>query len=262
MASLISAQELYQFQKSLHTGKNKRSKINWKKIMRLARKARDEANRLQSKGYTVDKKALRSLVFNPTALLNLDSAENVKKYVQRNTEVVLGNTFLGGDIKSNYLDYSTAKRNIRYWNQSVKMWNERHAKEIEQGLLEPRRYKRWTVATQPTETQDSANRWLHNVNTNFVSAKGYYGGLRDSYIDSVMKAITGQRPVQWENTDFLVFMREMLNKHVPQGSMTYKEGRELTFDYVYEAGDIIKRLQEMADNMGFGEEFRNWVKNH
>lgn len=262
MASLLSAKELFQFQKSLHTGKNKRSKINWKKIMRLARKARDEANRLQSKGYTVDQKALRSLVFNPTALLALDSAENVKQYVQRNTEVVLGKTYKGNDIKTDFYTYNEAQKNIRRFNQSVKMWNERHAKEIDAGLMEERKIKKWTVATQPTETQESAERWLNNVNENFTKAKAYYGALRGTYINNLMLAVERMLPVQWKGTNFLEWFKEQLDKHVPQNYMSYKQGKALTFDYVYSTGDVIVRFKDTAEALGFGKEFEEWVKNH
>ena len=244
MSKIIEAKELRALEKQL-----RKTDPHWRTTMRLARTARDEAEKMAKKGFLVDKNAVQSLVFGGGLA---DSVEAVRKQVQGASKVLLGN---GLTVSADY--YLEAKRNVDRFNLGVRMFNLYHAKAIKAGKI-----KRFSIGTSPQETQDDVDNWIENVRSNYTSHKGYYGTLRDQYVFNLGRALDSVYPVVLDSTGLKEFIKEQLKSKVPE-HFTGSEG-ERAFNYVYEEtlDDFISRLREVAIQFNFVAEYDAFVSNN
>lgn len=249
MSKIIEAKELRALEKQL-----RKTDPHWRTTIRLARTARDEAEKMAKKGFLVDKNALQSLVFGGGLA---DSAEAVRKQVQGASTVVLGN---GLTVSADY--YLEAKRKVERFNLGVRMFNLYHAKAIKAGTIKKRYEKRFSIGTSPQETQEDVDNWIENVRSNYTSHKGYYGTLRDQYVFNLGRALDSVYPVVLDSTGLKEFIKEQLKSKVPE-HFTGSEG-ERAFNYVYEEtlDDFISRLREVAIQFNFVAEYDAFVSNN
>ena len=249
MSKIIEAKELRALEKQL-----RKTDPHWRITMRLARTARDEAEKMAKKGFLVDKNAVQSLVFGGGLA---DSVEAVRKQVQGASTVVLGN---GLTVSADY--YLEAKRKVERFNLGVRMFNLYHAKAIKAGTIKKRYEKRFSIGTSPQETQEDVDNWIENVRLNYASHKGYYATLRDQYVHNLGRALDDVYPVVLNSTGLKEFIKQMLHEKVPE-HFSGEEG-DRAFNYVYDErlGEFVARLREVAKQFNFVTEYDDFVNNN
>lgn len=250
MRQLVKASDLRKMEKAL-----RKTRKDFRTIMRLARLARDEAEALAKKGVKVNEAELKRIIYRPSRLLEAGSNANVRALVRSASTIVVGKDRFGNELSVNYQEYFESKKLVNRFNKSVKAWNEYHKDEIARGELEERKLKKWTLGAKPEETVDSANRYLKHILTAYTSPKEYEKTARLLFYSHLMVGIERMCP---PGADFIIdFFRDRLKP-----ILINWEGEFKGFEWVYNPEDMYAAYKKIAQHYGILSEWLELKQRH
>ena len=222
-------------------------------VRQLRRTAREELRALKKAGaVVVDADATERLLNDINWLLTFKPTKDKSK--QRDIRVEIrkqASINVGQGINVNYYEYMDALKNFAKFNQSVQVWNALHKDEINAGLLEARRERKWTLATSPRETQETAQGYLSKWRTTLSSPKQYYSMLRQFFIDKVISAVASAVQNLPQNGEpILQFIAQQVDKHTPEHGK-----KHVNIEPYYEPIKVIEMLDKVAEDFEFISEW-------
>lgn len=243
-----------------------RKKINWDlikaidlkvEVRRLRRQAREEVRMAKKAGAVFrDEKTLDIKIRDDQWLL--EHQANIRRAVQAQAKIVIREkqTF-AEEIVVDYDVYKQAQENVAKYNRKVDAWNKYHAEEIKAGTLEKRTHKRWSVATRPEETQETADVWFTYLNKNYAPSMAYGQGKWSDYVTNIMKAVIRRAP---NGMDWIIeFFDRNLPSHIPQHETDYFNFHDY---YVTSGEDRFKAYRELAERYGLAQEWHDLMLQH
>lgn len=219
-------------------------------VKALRRQAREEMRAMKKAGVEFkDLEQLEKNLKNEDWLLS--NLKDMKTAIRKEGIIRFDN-----GVSMDYLKYKTAEQYTRKWNQSVEAWNRRHADEIKENQ-DLRRYKKPFHMGSKLEDQESADKYIENILTNYKSSSDYFQGLWGTYMVNIMKAITRRTPV---GLDFIIdFYQKELPNHVPKQGGDYYQ-----IDKVYTESpeDVLEALKKVAEHYKFTQQWNNMIEEH
>ena len=242
----------------LESALRKKGFTDYRFAVRSARIARDEVAKLAKQGVDINMDAVKKLISNPKRLLQYKYDDAGIRELIRSWGMIKIGTDLstGKDILINYQKHLKAKEAVERYNKSVDMWNIMHRAEIEAGDVNKRYHKRFSVGESPKETQATAEAWYKTVLTAYSKPSAYYEGRLAFYIQKVNQAMDNFVPVGMDF--FYDFFNAKLATLDPSGDDYY----QIKEYYHNSRTDRFSALQKMAEHYGWGNEYRQMIKEH